>query len=138
MDYSLAAIDLARECHPGLSVNWCQCDFLSPGESFLAEYAHSFDLLIDKGTLDAICLSGVPLDELIPKYRASLVSLLRKSLVSRFMITSCNSTFEELEQMFTVSDAVSNFVVEDTIKHAPAFVFQGSTGQSVSSVVFRL
>lgn len=102
----------------------------------------SFDLLVDKGTFDAISL--MPSDTINPSDKQShlhhvrsLASLFKSSLLrlwksgsSRFVITSCNWTREELEGFFG-----PELVVEHQIEH-PKFSFGGASGQVVTTLVF--
>ncbi|BGP33332.1 Protein-lysine N-methyltransferase efm4 [Rhodotorula toruloides] len=93
-----------------------------------------WDLITDKGTYDAVCLSdelrgGRSLREL---YVESVAKLLPKG--SLFLITSCNWTQAELEKAF-VSDS-TGLVVHSNIPRA-SYGFGGSTGSSITTVAFE-
>ncbi|BGP25774.1 Protein-lysine N-methyltransferase efm4 [Rhodotorula toruloides] len=93
-----------------------------------------WDLITDKGTYDAVCLSdevrsGKGLREL---YVNSVAKLLPKG--GLFLITSCNWTQAELEKAF-VSES-TGLVVHSNIPRA-SFEFGGSTGSSITTVAFE-
>ncbi|GAA5875746.1 hypothetical protein JCM8547_007056 [Rhodosporidiobolus lusitaniae] len=93
-----------------------------------------WDLVTDKGTYDAVCLSdetkeGRSLREL---YVASVSKLLEKD--GLFLITSCNWTQPELEKAF-VSEA-TGLEVHSHVPRA-SFMFGGSTGSSITTIAFR-
>ncbi|GAA6060361.1 hypothetical protein JCM10212_004545 [Sporobolomyces blumeae] len=93
-----------------------------------------WNLVTDKGTYDAVCLSdeqkdGRSLQEL---YVESIAKLLQKGGI--FLITSCNWTQAELEKAF-VSDK-TGLTVHSNIPRA-SFQFGGSTGSSITTVAFE-
>ena len=100
-----------------------------------------FDLVLDKGTFDAISLSSNSINvdgksmrvhEFFPRIAISLLSE-----GGFFLITSCNWTEEELIKWFTTGDEVAGKMeVFDRIFY-PVFEFGGHKGQGVSSVCFR-
>jgi len=93
-----------------------------------------WDLILDKGTFDAIALmdkdsNGIaPIDE----YPLILERLLKPG--GYFLITSCNFTEEELKAKFTT--ALPNLVYHSNIQHA-TFTFGGKSGSVCSSVAFQ-
>lgn len=94
-----------------------------------------FDLVLDKGTFDAISLddsidpqTGLRGCELYARNAAQLMQPGRSLLV----VTSCNWTAQELQSWF----AIDQFEVFDTIAF-PSFEFGGRKGQAVSAVCFR-
>lgn len=140
VDYSDASIGLARRIanakvgeQPNVSnISFEQWDMLrdDPGE-----WTHGgFDVLLDKGTFDAISLSdqivegaGLRGCELYPR---RLRPLLKTG--GYFVITSCNWTEEEVRKWFE-SDTLE-FHERATY---PSFTFGGQKGQSVCTVCFR-
>lgn len=93
-----------------------------------------WDLITDKGTYDAVCLSdeareGKRLQDL---YVESIAELLEKGGI--FLITSCNWTQAELEKAF-VNDK-TGLVVHSNVPRA-SFQFGGSTGSSITTVAFE-
>ncbi|KAE9965184.1 hypothetical protein BLS_007795 [Venturia inaequalis] len=97
-----------------------------------------FDVLLDKGTFDAISLSsetdtsGRRTCEL---YSHCILPLLKPNGI--FLITSCNWTEEELRSWFekeTTNDY--KFKFHDRIKY-PSFTFGGHKGQSVVTLCFE-
>lgn len=103
-----------------------------PDPSWLRD---GFDLVLDKGTFDAISLSSSEGDggenawEVYPERAASL---LRAG--GYLLVTSCNWTEGELRQWFERNDTKLQYFGSI---HFPTFSFGGRKGQSVSSVCFR-
>lgn len=99
-----------------------------------------FDLVVDKGTFDAICLSGdtttlngkeVRICELYPRIAASMVKE-----GGYFLITSCNWTEAEVEKWFTQGPGVEGVLqVYGRVKYT-VYEFGGRKGQAVASVCF--
>jgi SAM-dependent methyltransferase len=103
----------------------------APGEEWLGD---GFDVVLDKGTFDAISL--MPRTEGTPHpcevYRDKVAGLIKPG---RFLfITSCNWTKEELIDWLT--DGEGTLVYHDEAEY-PTFRFGGQVGQSVVSLVFR-
>lgn len=136
VDYSENAVQLGRTL---LSSQSCEAvfrplDFLALDEAF-----DRFDLIIDKGTFDAISLmppaspsasKAEHTGQLAASFKRSL-SLLWAGAATRFVITSCNWTREELERLFG-----PEFAAVGQIEH-PKFSFGGASGQVVTTLVFR-
>ena len=104
----------------------------SPSSGWMRE--GGFDVVLDKGTFDAISLSSETTSEgerVFESYPSKVVKLVKKG--GLVLITSCNWTEEELTQWFT-SELELERVGE--VKY-PSFRFGGRTGQSVCSVCFR-
>ncbi|KAJ9612290.1 Protein-lysine N-methyltransferase efm4 [Cladophialophora chaetospira] len=109
-----------------------------------------FDLVLDKGTFDAISLSSATsTDEtgrerrICELYPSRVLDLVR--LGGFLLLTSCNWTEAEVISWFTGASANAaqdgaaqnfRFEVFDTIKY-PVFEFGGQKGQGVASVCFR-
>lgn len=100
-----------------------------------------FDIVLDKGTFDAVSLSsetdtttdGVELRicELYPRKVAHMV---RPG--GFLLVTSCNWTEDEVISWFTKGGLGAELEVFDTISY-PTFQFGGQKGQGVASVCFR-
>ncbi|KAF4552918.1 Protein-lysine N-methyltransferase EFM4-like protein [Elsinoe fawcettii] len=94
-----------------------------------------FDVVLDKGTFDAISLSS-EVDESGRRahegYRASILPLIKPG--GLFIITSCNWTREEVLKWFTEPDQELSLFKE--VKY-PSFTFGGQKGQSVCSLAFK-
>ncbi|GAA5956928.1 hypothetical protein JCM3765_006643 [Sporobolomyces pararoseus] len=104
------------------------------GNSVSGVTGEKWDLITDKGTYDAVCLSdetreGKRLQDL---YVESIAKLLEKGGI--FLITSCNWTQAELEKAF-VNDK-TGLVVHSNVPRA-SFQFGGSTGSSITTVAFE-
>ncbi|KDQ06390.1 hypothetical protein BOTBODRAFT_70976 [Botryobasidium botryosum FD-172 SS1] len=139
IDYSADSVRLARlvatqRGAPGLV--FAQCDFIhdvpTPIPDIPAE--GGWDLLLDKGTFDAIALAdrnpdgSAPCDEYPPK-----VALLLKP-GGYFLITSCNFTEGELRAKFETES--SGLTYHSKVEH-PTFTFGGKSGSVVCTVAFK-
>jgi EEF1A lysine methyltransferase 2 len=106
------------------------------------ESENGFDLVLDKGTFDAISLSAeLVTDDMGAEkrmnevYPSKVVHLVRPG--GYFLITSCNWTEEEIVNWFTVTESIQGiFKVVDTIKYK-TFEFGGKKGQGVTTVCFH-
>lgn len=95
--------------------------------------ASGFDVVLDKGTFDAICLSqdtDAQGRRICEGYREKVEPLVKAG--GRFLITSCNWTEEELLGWFGGGD----LVFEGKVKY-PSFTFGGKTGSSVVTLCFK-
>lgn len=103
-----------------------------------------FNLVLDKGTFDAISLSSATvIDPMTGKgrricefYPTKILDMVKPN--GFLLITSCNWTEEEVVSWFTGAEAngTGRFTVYDRIKY-PVFEFGGQKGQGVASVCFR-
>eukprot|EP00158_Paraphelidium_tribonemae_P003171 Partr_v1_DN25934_c1_g1_i3_m68573 putative Methyltransferase-like protein len=139
VDYSPEAISLASKiAHDNnSSVTFQVMDILNE-----ATDEHKFDLILDKGTFDAITLKpeneldlkqrGDP--EAINKYKIALRKLL-KCNGGRFLIASCNWTVDELQQIFV--DDTMRLLTPSNLYVASSFTFGGQTGSPIAVLVFE-
>lgn len=149
VDYSPASIQLARQVDKqrlqtfgderekddalGLAqIMFEQWDLLSePPDAWLGV---GFDVVLDKGTFDAISL--MPHSGQSPHpceiYLEKVTAVVKPG--SFLFITSCNWTKEELLDWLACEG--SQLAYFDEAKY-PTFTFGGQTGQSVVTVVFR-
>eukprot|EP00834_Sanchytrium_tribonematis_P005316 NODE_313_length_10011_cov_0.634584.p8 type:complete len:199 gc:universal NODE_313_length_10011_cov_0.634584:8272-8868(+) len=117
-DYSEYAVELCNTAFPDLKF---ECvDILELRAKSL------FNCAVDKGTLDAIYLSGKPTDLSI--YAENMFNALKDN--GFLFITSCNMTVDELQNIFV------NFEMIHNIPY-PVFQFGGQSGQKVTSLVFK-
>ncbi|OAL52796.1 S-adenosyl-L-methionine-dependent methyltransferase [Pyrenochaeta sp. DS3sAY3a] len=92
-----------------------------------------FDVVLDKGTFDAICLSqetDAQGRRICEGYREKVEPLVKKG--GRLLITSCNWTEDELKGWFSGGE----LVFEGKVKY-PSFTFGGQTGSSVVTLCFK-
>lgn len=93
-----------------------------------------FDIVLDKGTFDAVSLSN-ELDDtgrrVVEGYRDRVEKLVRRG--GWFVVTSCNWTEEELVGWFETPGGLERC---GRVEY-PVFRYGGRVGQSVWSVVFR-
>ncbi|KAJ2727009.1 Protein-lysine N-methyltransferase efm4 [Coemansia sp. Benny D115] len=136
-DYSGSAVQLAQQVAESREANvvFLEQDFLDPQDVARVAGESKFDVVLDKGTYDAICLKpqdgdSVAVDQsAIDMYPVSVVNSLTDSGV--FLITSCNWTEDELIKRFE-----SHLECVDRVKHK-SFKFGGAVGQTVATVAFK-
>jgi len=138
VDYAFTAIDLAKQVAVDAlgEDNGIQYDVLDvcDVDGIPEKFRNAFDLVLDKGTFDAITLD--PLNKTsddakpIHQYPESMKSMMKHSGV--FLITSCNWTEQELVAHF------AKFGLDqiDRISY-PSFSFGGSSGQAICTVAFK-
>lgn len=143
VDYSAASVKLTDEINQSrdddASVIFQEYDILS-GDGFPNQprAAGGFDVVLDKGTFDAVSLSsdkdfaGRRICEI---YSSSIKQLVKTG--GLFIITSCNWTEDELRAWFEGGNEseVDCFKLKDRLKY-PKFTFGGKSGQSVVTLVF--
>lgn len=109
--------------------------------SYTPSPSRLFDIILDKGTFDAISLSATPSPEQQQQqqqhpceiYRRRLLQLLSPGGI--FLITSCNWTEPELRAWFA-DDADGELSVVGRVDY-PTFTFGGVKGQTISTLCFR-
>ncbi|KAL7956561.1 S-adenosyl-L-methionine-dependent methyltransferase [Trichoderma compactum] len=113
---------------------------LSPSDassplSFAPSHEALFDIILDKGTFDAISLSAAS-SETNPceTYRKRLLQLLNPR-GGVFLVTSCNWTEPELRSWFDDDDDGELRVVGRV--EYPTFTFGGVKGQTITTLCFR-
>lgn len=129
VDYSDEAIALAKkvasQVEGGTEIVYRQQDVLKDGQGL-----GKFDVLVDKGTYDAICLNPTVAD--IRSLQGAYVSYVLNSLApdGYFIICSCNWTKDELLGHF------NKFNLVDEIP-SPSIQFGGKQGNRVTCLVFK-
>jgi len=136
VDYSEQSVQLARrvaeEKGVGDDVRFEKWDIMreAPG-AWLGE--QGFDVVLDKGTFDAISLSE-EVDEqgrrIFEGYRERVERLVKAG--GMVLITSCNWTEAELRTWFEGGELEYHGKI-----HYPSFTFAGQKGQTISSVCFQ-
>ncbi|KAF8071843.1 S-adenosyl-L-methionine-dependent methyltransferase [Lyophyllum atratum] len=140
IDYSPGAVKLAESIAAARSqdVTFNTSDFLQDDPPMLPHMQDSsegvWDLILDKGTFDAIALGAKDGDGKSPaaRYPGRVGKTLKPG--GYFLITSCNFTEEEIQAQFATSDTC--LVYHSRIAH-PTFEFGGRKGSIVSSVAFQ-
>ncbi|KAI6042605.1 S-adenosyl-L-methionine-dependent methyltransferase [Pisolithus marmoratus] len=140
IDYSEGAVALASSIaqtrsHEGIQFH--RCDFLNDEPPLLSdEHAGdngAWDLILDKGTFDAIALmqkdnqGEAPVDG----YPMRVARLLKPG--AHFLITSCNFTEAELQEKFVTPATGLHY--HSCIQHQ-TYTFGGRSGSICSSVAF--
>ncbi|KAH9239107.1 hypothetical protein K456DRAFT_1887122 [Colletotrichum gloeosporioides 23] len=99
-----------------------------------------WDVVLDKGTFDAICLSDEKDAQgrrICEGYRGRVLRLVKPG--GLLLITSCNWTEEELKAWFegpAREGDVGSFVAVGKVDY-PSFTFGGAKGQTISSLCFQ-
>ncbi|PKS10333.1 hypothetical protein jhhlp_002084 [Lomentospora prolificans] len=108
-----------------------------PGTVLAGEQADGWDVVLDKGTFDAICLSEES-DErgrrICEGYKERVPGLVKRG-GGLFIVTSCNWTEEELRAWFV--DGTGGQLEECGRVEYRAFTFGGAKGQTISTLCFR-
>jgi len=115
-------------------LSFAVCDITIPLTETSSSSLPSFDVILDKGTFDAISLCPDQAEEKKRLYvefvKAALKSGGEMESGGIFSLTSCNWTEEELMKVFG-----DEFALKDRIQF-PSFQFGGKTGSTVTSLVF--
>ena len=151
VDYSESSVELARNVgssrrrddsdnmkdrQPGITFAVWNAIHDSPGQWC----ASGFDVVLDKGTFDAISLSDERIDQNGRRghevYAAKLTALMKPA--GYLLVTSCNWTEEELRIWFEGdnNEVGTRLHFYKAVKF-PDFEFAGKKGQSVSCVCFQ-
>ena len=142
VDYSERSVEfakrIAKDKEHGLKnqVDFKWWDIMTQSPAGVVLDGHNqtgWDVVLDKGTFDAISLSGEKDDggrRICEAYKERVVPLVREGGV--FLVTSCNWTEEELSAWF----AGGELEYVDKIQYK-TFSFGGKKGQTISSVCFR-
>lgn len=142
VDYSVPSVELARrialnkfptEDHSTLGFQ--QWDLL---EDEAGEWLQpGFDVVLDKGTFDAISLMDFVGGSEVPHpcevYRERVSALVKSG--GFLFVTSCNWTKAELED-WLAPEGQRDFVLHGEATY-PTFTFGGQTGQSIVTIVFQ-
>ena len=121
MDYSEKSIELANLIKEDNNINLYVDDISNP--IYLNK---EFELLHDKGTLDAFMLNKNNHIESYIKYIKTI-----SAKTCSFIITSCNYTKDELMIYF------KDFEFQEEIKHK-SFSFGGNVGQTVTTLIYNI
>ncbi|KAL7929975.1 S-adenosyl-L-methionine-dependent methyltransferase [Trichoderma chlorosporum] len=102
--------------------------------SFAPSQERLFDIILDKGTFDAISLSAPDGVHPCETYRERLLRLLNPD-GGVFLVTSCNWTEPELRSWFE-EDEDGQLRVVGRVEY-PTFTFGGLKGQTITTLCFR-
>ena len=139
VDYSAPSVELARKLAIAKGLQGIEFEHWNiMQDPQPKEWQDRFDIVLDKGTFDAVSLSDQT-DErgrrLCEGYRERVEQLVKVN--GCFLVTSCNWTKAELVKWFTspVFDGYSLEVCSEV--SYPTFSFGGHTGQSISTLCFK-
>ncbi|KHO00826.1 uncharacterized protein MAM_01604 [Metarhizium album ARSEF 1941] len=138
VDYSAKSVALARQvasssaaaAAASAAVEFAEWDILGGAYAgvLAGEQAGGWDVVLDKGTFDAVSLAGRRLCGLYPGRVAPLV---REGGI--LLVTSCNWTEDELADWFAGAGC---FAVAGRVGYR-SFSFGGVKGQTISTLCFR-
>ncbi|KZT00797.1 S-adenosyl-L-methionine-dependent methyltransferase [Laetiporus sulphureus 93-53] len=122
------------------AIHFAVCDFLREDVPLLRDMPSQhegpaiWDLVLDKGTFDAMALAGKDQNgiSLAESYPTRVERVVKPG--GFFLITSCNFTEEELKSKFTIPETRLRY--HSTISF-PTFSFGGKSGNVYSSVAFE-
>jgi SAM-dependent methyltransferase len=139
VDYSERSVEFAKRIagDRNLDVEFRWWDIMTQSASSILDGTQysGWDVVLDKGTFDAISLSeetDVRGRRICEGYKERVVPLMREGGI--FLVTSCNWTEEELREWFTGGDGELEAVGRIEYK---SFSFGGVKGQTISSICFR-
>ena len=154
LDYSQASVRLARQIQDARrreaqsehdehgqdhddDIRFLQCDVLeSDVDGALVD---AFNIVLDKGTFDAVSLSNEAVDERGRRgcevYAERIARLMKPDAF--LVVVSCNWTEDELVSWFTGYGAREAGLKVHGKAHFPSFEFGGQKGQTVSCVCFQ-
>ncbi|KAI8715569.1 Protein-lysine N-methyltransferase EFM4 [Fusarium sp. LHS14.1] len=141
VDYSPKSVSLARQIattKESENVEFEEWDVIAgPFDTVLnGAQADGWDVVLDKGTFDAISLSDEKDTQgrrLCEGYRERVLQLVRRGGI--FLVTSCNWTESELRSWFERRDG-EGFEVAGRVEYR-TFSFGGAKGQTISTLCFR-
>lgn len=142
LDYSTPAIQFSRkkvdDSKLPIAINLNQCDLLNHEQvKSITDIDH--DLIIDIGTLDAICLlakKDSSEETAISKYLKSLSILFCQE--TTYIIATCNMTEDEvLESILSRAGRFFKYSIIDRIE-SPTMSFGGKTGSQVTCLILNL
>ncbi|CAG7564676.1 unnamed protein product [Fusarium equiseti] len=143
VDYSPQSIALARQITATkedleVTVEFEEWDLIAGSYDPVlnGEQIEGWDVVLDKGTFDAISLSDEKDAQgrrLCECYRERVLPLVRKGGI--FLVTSCNWTETELKGWFEKT-GVEGFEVIGRVEYR-SFSFGGHKGQTISTLCFR-
>lgn len=136
VDYSETSVKFAADIaeNDDYDVKFEQSDILRSDDQFLSQNLETFDLVLDKGTLDAIALSEDKYENGLTGFQTypnNVMKLVKKGGI--FLITSCNFTQEEIIKHFTNTNQMKLFGKVDY----PVIEFGGVKGSTICTVAFE-
>ncbi|OTA60861.1 putative S-adenosylmethionine-dependent methyltransferase of the seven beta-strand family [Hypoxylon sp. EC38] len=156
VDYSRKSVEFARRIaesrRADIDDNEQQVEFLehdilqtSPSALLTSSQSQGWDVVLDKGTFDAISLSSetdpTTGRHVAESYKSRITPLVREG--GLFLVTSCNWTESELQGWFEgVKEDDDNETKQWRFEQVgrvqyPSFSFGGVKGQTISSICFK-
>jgi EEF1A lysine methyltransferase 2 len=146
IDYSAVSVELAKAIgveknseEEGMGdVEFAGFDVMSQDpatQSWFPSTEGGFDVVLDKGTFDAISLSEEKDDQgkrVFERYPHKVQALVRPG--GLVVVTSCNWTDGELRAWFEFEESELSACA---VVQYPSFTFGGKKGQSVVTIIFR-
>lgn len=143
IDYSPESIDFAKlialRKFSEQKFDFDEVDFISQHCTYISEKSSYFDVVFDKGTLDAIALNNDPVEGFDGKIGIQVYPLQVAKMMhtgSILLITSCNFTEEELIKVITNDGKDPTFTVWEKLQY-PSFQFGGQMGSTICTIAFK-
>lgn len=135
LDYSQPAVEFSAKIAEQEEVEevvFEHADFLGDADKW-STGSRQWDVVLDKGTLDAIALSDIDYDGNtgVQKYPLVVQHMVKSGGI--VLVTSCNFTPEELVKIMTTNTCLKRW---KDIKY-PSFRFGGTDGSTVCSIAFK-
>ena len=144
VDYSEKSVEFAKRIAVDNNLGEKEVDFKwwdimsqAPSNILTGQQENGWDVILDKGTFDAISLSeekDAQGRRICEGYKERIVPLMRKGGI--FLVTSCNWTPQELKGWFEGGEGEAKLSVVGEIAYR-SFKFGGAVGQTISSVCFQ-
>lgn len=136
IDYSETSVQFAKDiaARKNYQVKFERSDVLHANDPFMSQNNEAFDLVLDKGTLDAIALSNEQYENGLTGFQIypyNVSKLIRRGGV--LLVTSCNFTQDEIYKHFTDSGKFKYFGKVDY----PTLEFGGAKGSTICTVAFE-
>lgn len=134
IDYSKSSVELSRKLvsERGFSekIITGQCDFLKLDELESLTKGQKYDLVVDVGTLDAICLlAGSDLEATQLNYMRSLSAVMKEDSI--FILASCNQSEDELMTLIGQERKLIDKI------ETPKLKFGGKEGSQVNCIIVQ-
>lgn len=135
VDYSETSIKFAENIatENDYKVKFEQSDLLNNNDQFISNHEQYFNLVLDKGTLDAIALNSQIYENGLNGfqiYPTNVTRLMKKGSI--LLITSCNFTETELCNHLTKNGDLKVWKKVDY----PVFEFGGNKGSTICTIAF--
>lgn len=143
LDYSANSIELSQKIVSAKEltdrIHLKQCDFLELQRLKEISIDEGYDIVIDVGTYDAICLLASGSDDKLQStkitYMTSIYSIVKNNTI--FVLASCNHTEEELMSLFELDCRNKRQISKIGQIDTPKLQFGGKEGSQVCCIILK-